>query len=207
MDAPTMIVLSTSKNAAALGSGGTSSAVGSTSAAAADAVPASTARACRPSRRRCGNRGTAPPWHGWIVAGRRAYGGSPPPAAAALAAGGQPGPGQPGPGQPGLGLSAGDRVAIQLGNTLDFPVVYFGALQAGLVAVPTNTGYTIPELRQLLADSGARALITSSVAAIESAAALRAELPALEHVVVAAPSGPDATTALPDLLAAAPDRG
>src|SRR5260370_39875686 len=100
MDAQTMIVLSTSKNAAALGSGGTSSAVGSTSAAAADAVPASTARACRPSRRRCGNRGTAPPWHGWIVAGRRAYGGRPP------AGAGAPGRAGPTPRPPPPGAAA-----------------------------------------------------------------------------------------------------
>ena len=29
----------------------------------------------------------------------------------------------------GLGLATGDRVAVQLGNTPDFPVVYFGALR------------------------------------------------------------------------------
>ena len=68
-----------------------------------------------------------------------------------------------------LGLAPGDRVALQLGNTLDFPVLYAGALRAGLVAVPANTGYTGPELAYLLADSGARALVTSSVQAISSA--------------------------------------
>src|SRR6266536_614543 len=69
----------------------------------------------------------------------------------------------------GLGLSAGDRIAVQLGNTPDFPIVYFGALRAGLVAVPTNPGYTEPELSYLLADAGAAALVTSSVAAIAAA--------------------------------------
>ncbi len=100
----------------------------------------------------------------------------------------------------GLGLATGDRVAIQLGNTLDFPTVYFGALRAGLVAVPTNTGYTEPELAHLLADSGAAALVTSSVAAIEAADRLRAGTGALAHVVVAAPSGPDGTLPLAALL-------
>ena len=93
----------------------------------------------------------------------------------------------------GLGLAPGDRVAIQLGNTLDFPTVYFGAQRAGLVAVPTNTGYTEPELAYLLADSGATALVTSSVAAMEAVERLRAAAPELAHVVVAAPSGPEGT--------------
>jgi long-chain acyl-CoA synthetase len=103
----------------------------------------------------------------------------------------------------GLGLTAGDRVAIQLGNTFDFPTFYFGALRAGLVAVPANTAYTAPELAYMLTDSGARALVTSSVAAIEAADRLRGDAPALEHVVVAAPSGPDGTVPLSDALGAA----
>jgi long-chain acyl-CoA synthetase len=104
----------------------------------------------------------------------------------------------------GLGLVAGDRVVIQLGNTPDFPTIYFGALRAGLVAVPANTGYTGPELSHILADSGAVALVTSSVATIEGTDRLRAAAPALAHVVVAAPSGPDGTVPLGGLLDGAP---
>jgi long-chain acyl-CoA synthetase len=104
----------------------------------------------------------------------------------------------------GLGLVAGDRIAIQLGNTLDFPIVYFGALRAGLVAVPANTGYTEPELTYLLADSGAAALVTSSVAAIGAVDRLRAGETALAHIVVTAPSGPDGTVPLATLLDGAP---
>jgi long-chain acyl-CoA synthetase len=103
----------------------------------------------------------------------------------------------------GLGLAAGDRIVLQLGNSLDFPVLYFGALRAGLVAVPANTGYTGPELTHLLQDSGARALVTSSVHVIAEADALRAG--ELRHVLVAAPSGPDGTLPLPGLLADAPE--
>ena len=99
----------------------------------------------------------------------------------------------------GLGLAAGDRIVLQLGNSVDFPALYFGALRAGLVAVPANTGYTGPELTHLLQDSGARALVTSSVHVIAEAAALRTG--ELRHVLVAAPSGPDGTLPLPGLLA------
>jgi long-chain acyl-CoA synthetase len=102
-----------------------------------------------------------------------------------------------------LGLGPGDRIVLQLGNSLDFPALYFGALRAGLVAVPANTGYTGPELTHLLRDSGARALVTSSVHVIAAADALRTG--ELRHVLVAAPSGPDGTLPLPGLLADAPE--
>src|SRR3954468_23654415 len=52
----------------------------------------------------------------------------------------------------GLGLAPADRIVLQLGNSADFPVLYCGALRAGLVAVPANTAYTGPELAHLLAD-------------------------------------------------------
>jgi len=103
----------------------------------------------------------------------------------------------------GLGLAPGDRIVLQLGNSVDFPALYFGALRVGLVAVPANTGYTGPELAHLLQDSGARALVTSSVHVIAEAGALPTG--ELRHVLVAAPSGPDGTLALPGLLADAPE--
>jgi long-chain acyl-CoA synthetase len=91
-----------------------------------------------------------------------------------------------------LGLRTGDRVGLHLGNTLDFPVAYFGALRAGLVVVPLNPGYTEAELRHALGDSGARALITAPATA-PAAAAVVGSLEALEHLVVTgaepAPSG------------------
>lgn len=61
----------------------------------------------------------------------------------------------------GLGLRPGERVALLLGNSLDFPLCYFAALRAGLVVVPVNTGYTEREAGHLLTDSGAAALVTT----------------------------------------------
>ncbi|MDX6220176.1 MAG: long-chain acyl-CoA synthetase [Frankiales bacterium] len=60
-----------------------------------------------------------------------------------------------------LGAAAGDRVAVHLGNTPDFAVAYFGALRAGCVALPINTGYTADELAYVLSDSAASVVITS----------------------------------------------
>ncbi|SDN67654.1 long-chain acyl-CoA synthetase [Klenkia soli] len=59
------------------------------------------------------------------------------------------------------GLVAGDRVAVQLPNGVDWVLAVVGALRAGLVVVPVNTAYTDPELSHLLGDSGARALVTA----------------------------------------------
>ncbi|SCE91177.1 long-chain acyl-CoA synthetase [Micromonospora coriariae] len=73
------------------------------------------------------------------------------------------------------------RVAIALPNTLDFVVSWLGALRAGLVAVPVNPGFTAPELRHVLADSGASVLIgTERVRGL--VAEVAAELPALTAV-------------------------
>ena len=86
-----------------------------------------------------------------------------------------------------LGLVAGDRVAVQLGNIPDFPACYFGVLRAGLVAVPVNTGYTGDEVSHLLGDSGAQVLITTGAGA---EVALGLEQPPAHLVVVdTAPAG------------------
>ncbi|BBH64913.1 long-chain acyl-CoA synthetase [Actinoplanes sp. OR16] len=49
----------------------------------------------------------------------------------------------------------GDRVALVLGNTVDFAVAYFGVLRSGRVAVPLNPGYTAMEIDHAVQDSGA----------------------------------------------------
>jgi long-chain acyl-CoA synthetase len=80
------------------------------------------------------------------------------------------------------GLKKGDRVAIQLPNVLQYPVVLFGALRAGLVVVNTNPLYTSREMKHQFNNSGAKAIII-----LENAAHLLEEiLPAtgIETVVV-----------------------
>jgi long-chain acyl-CoA synthetase len=57
------------------------------------------------------------------------------------------------------GLRKGDRIAIMLPNTLQYPIAIFGALRAGLVVVNTNPLYTAPELAHQLQDSGASAIL------------------------------------------------
>jgi long-chain acyl-CoA synthetase len=62
----------------------------------------------------------------------------------------------------GLCPGDGERVALVLGNTIDFAVTYFGVLRAGLVAVPLNPGYTADELSYALTDSGATLVVAES---------------------------------------------
>jgi long-chain acyl-CoA synthetase len=82
----------------------------------------------------------------------------------------------------GRGLAEGERLGLALPNGLDFPIVYLGALRAGIVVVPVNPGYTGRELAHVLSDSGAVAVVggTSVLAEVEK---VRSELPALKHVL------------------------
>src|ERR1700730_8518533 len=57
------------------------------------------------------------------------------------------------------GFKKGDRMAIMLPNTLQYPIAMFGALRAGLAVVNTNPLYTAPELEHQLKDSGAVAVV------------------------------------------------
>ena len=57
------------------------------------------------------------------------------------------------------GLQRGDRVALMMPNLLQYPVVLFGVLRAGLVVVNVNPLYTPRELEHQLKDAGARAIV------------------------------------------------
>jgi len=99
------------------------------------------------------------------------------------------------------GLQPGDRLALQAPTTVEFVTVYLAALQAGLVVVPVNPGYTLPELEHILTDSGARMLVTSSVTAVAAADQLYQAHPQLSQIVVAARSGADGLPTVAELLA------
>jgi long-chain acyl-CoA synthetase len=58
-----------------------------------------------------------------------------------------------------IGLEKGDRIAIQMPNCLQYPVVLFGAIRAGLVVVNTNPLYTPREMKHQFNDSGAKAIV------------------------------------------------
>ena len=59
----------------------------------------------------------------------------------------------------GLKLEKGSRVAIQMPNTLQYPVVMFGALRAGMIVVNTNPLYTPAEMKHQFNDAGADVIV------------------------------------------------
>ena len=56
-------------------------------------------------------------------------------------------------------LQPGDRIAVQLPNLLQYPIVVFGAMRAGLIVVNTNPLYTAREMEHQFNDAGAKALV------------------------------------------------
>ena len=79
------------------------------------------------------------------------------------------------------GMIKGERVAIMLPNLLQYPVVLFGILRAGLTVVNVNPLYTARELEVQLKDSGAKAIVILE----NFAGTLQKVLPntAVEHVI------------------------
>ncbi len=58
-----------------------------------------------------------------------------------------------------LKLKKGDVIAIQMPNLLQYPVVLYGAIKAGLIVVNTNPLYTARETKKVLIDSGAKTVV------------------------------------------------
>jgi len=84
--------------------------------------------------------------------------------------------------QHGLNLKKGDRIAIMLPNILQYPVVMFGALRAGLIVVNVNPLYKPPELIHQLKDSGTEVIVVLANFADTVQEAL-ADSP-LKHVII-----------------------
>ncbi len=84
-----------------------------------------------------------------------------------------------------LGLRREERVALVLLDTVDFPVIFLGAIRAGVVPVPLNTLLTAEQYAYILADTRARIAFVSEplLATLEQA---RGKLADVEFVVVGA---------------------
>jgi len=54
------------------------------------------------------------------------------------------------------GVEGGDRVAIRLGNSLEWCVAFWGTVMSGAIVVPVNTRFSEPEIEYVLTDSGSR---------------------------------------------------
>ena len=79
-------------------------------------------------------------------------------------------------------LKPGDRIAVQMPNITQYPVVVYGAMRAGLIVVNTNPLYTTREMEHQFNDSGAKALVV--LANMASNAEKVLPNPGIEHVIV-----------------------
>src|SRR5262245_19501939 len=94
-----------------------------------------------------------------------------------------------------LGVRHGDRVATLALNRREYPALYFAVAKIGAIHVPVNFRYRAGEIRYALAQSEA-AVCFCAADFVETVEGLRADLPALRHVVPLAGDGPGSTSAL-----------
>jgi long-chain acyl-CoA synthetase len=62
------------------------------------------------------------------------------------------------------GVGRGERVALHMGNGIDWVLAFFGSQMLGAVVVPVNTRFTEEEVRYVLEDSGAKFTFEPGVA-------------------------------------------
>ncbi|MGQ0669850.1 MAG: benzoate-CoA ligase family protein [Actinomycetota bacterium] len=65
----------------------------------------------------------------------------------------------------GLGLSPGDRVILATRDRAEFVISFWGAIKAGLVAVPVAQGLSTSDLDFMLTDSEARVIVCDAASA------------------------------------------
>ena len=82
-----------------------------------------------------------------------------------------------------LGTAPHDRVASLLENSSAALLTWAGTVCAGRIAVPVNTAYKGSYLTHQLTDSGSRVLVVAA-SYFDRVAAIAADVPTLEHVVV-----------------------
>ena len=89
-----------------------------------------------------------------------------------------------------LGLRQEQRLALLLYDTVDFPVAFWGAVRAGIVALPLNTLLTADQYAYILADSRAVAIVTVPSLA-KTLLPLFDRLPQLRTVILVGPDAAD----------------
>ena len=103
------------------------------------------------------------------------------------------------------GLRQEDRAAMLVLDVLEFPVIFWGALKAGVVPVAINTLLTTEQYRYILKDSRARALFVSAPL-LEAVRPVLHDLPQLEAVFVVGGHDPVGAAFQSELDASAPSQ-
>ena len=105
------------------------------------------------------------------------------------------------------GLRAGERVAVMLPNSLEFPQIYWGATRAGLIVTLLSTHLKPDEAAYILADSGAKVLFLSGELGAMPQALMAGRdtlIPGLDTVFAVGPEPLDGAEPLAGALAAMP---
>jgi len=100
-----------------------------------------------------------------------------------------------------LGVGVGERVLVRLPNSIDYPTAFFGTMKRGAIAVPTSTLLTAEEVRYLVEDSGAAAIVIDP----QSWSSMRSTIEGrgkLEHVILAGEPLAGALAGVKDVQAA-----
>jgi long-chain acyl-CoA synthetase len=80
------------------------------------------------------------------------------------------------------GVGVGDRVAIMSRTRYEWTLVDYAIWAAGAVGVPVYETSSAEQVRWILADSGARAIVLETAEHAKTLAKVQTDLPALEHV-------------------------
>ncbi|HXF88202.1 MAG TPA: benzoate-CoA ligase family protein [Xanthobacteraceae bacterium] len=99
-----------------------------------------------------------------------------------------------------MGIERENRIALVLLDTVDFPILFWGAIRAGVIPVLLNTRLTVDQYRYLLEDSRAKLVFVSTplLPALREAAR---DLPTVKAIVVVG-GGPADMLRFDTLLAA-----
>ncbi|HWL27483.1 MAG TPA: benzoate-CoA ligase family protein, partial [Burkholderiaceae bacterium] len=105
-----------------------------------------------------------------------------------------------------LGLRREERILVLMHDTVDWPVVFLGALHAGVVPVAVNTLLTADDYAYMLAHSRSQAVFVSAGLLDIVQDAMRHGCHEVQHIVVSQPKAPPASPLLDldTLMAAAP---
>lgn len=110
-----------------------------------------------------------------------------------------------------LGLRKGDVVGIQMPNVPDYMISYLGVTMMGGVLATMHMPYRGGEMEPLLNHGKAKAVICTAPLPNHDAPAtmlsLKAKVPSLEHVLVAADEVPQGTLSLHELTATGAEEG
>ncbi len=92
------------------------------------------------------------------------------------------------------GIAPESRVLVAMLDTPEWPVVFLGAILAGVVPVAVNTLLTTQDFEFMLRDSKSQALFVSQPLLPAFQPLLGGAVPSLRHVVVAGGTGPDSVS-------------